>query len=72
MRPEYRGRSLGVALLKQLARYAIVKDFCRMEGHVFAWNDAAIRFYESLGCVLRPDLIQVRLERANLEKFIDF
>lgn len=66
VKPEYRGRGLALDLLKQLAAYALERDCCRMEGHVFAWNEAAIRFYESLGGVLRRDLIQVRVEKSSL------
>lgn len=71
VKPEYRGMGIGSQFFKQLARYAIQKDCCRMEWHVFSWNDTAISFYQKLGGVLRNDLIQVRLEKAALQKLAE-
>ena len=68
VRPEYRGNGIGSQLLKQLAKYAIQKKCCRLEWHVFRWNNSAISFYQKMGGVLRNDLIQVRLENESLQR----
>jgi GNAT superfamily N-acetyltransferase len=47
--PEYRGRGHGKALLKAVASLAVERDCGRMEWSVLNWNEAAIRFYQSLG-----------------------
>lgn len=68
VKPEYRKLGIGSQFLKQLARYAIQNDCCRLEWHVFSWNASAINFYQSLGGILKNDLIQVRLENEALQE----
>jgi GNAT superfamily N-acetyltransferase len=55
VRPPYRGRGYGRALLIHLARIAVARDCGRFEWAVLDWNAAAIGFYESLGATLLPD-----------------
>lgn len=47
--PEHRGRGIGKRLLSALAHIAKTRDCARLEWSVLAWNEPAIRFYESLG-----------------------
>ena len=47
--PEWRGRGIGRALLRHLARVAVARGCGRMEWAVLDWNEPAIRFYENLG-----------------------
>jgi GNAT superfamily N-acetyltransferase len=47
--PEYRGRGIGRALMARLARLALERSCGRFEWWVLDWNEAAIRFYGSLG-----------------------
>ena len=47
--PEWRGRGIGRALLRHLARVAVERGCGRMEWSVLDWNEPAIRFYRSLG-----------------------
>jgi GNAT superfamily N-acetyltransferase len=49
VRPQYRGRGYGAALLKHLAGLAVQRRCARMEWAVLDWNESAIAFYESLG-----------------------
>jgi len=49
--PEYRGKGLGKALLKELARIAIERNCGRLEWSVLDWNEPSINFYKSLGAV---------------------
>jgi GNAT superfamily N-acetyltransferase len=51
VRPEMRGRGVGIALLKHLARRCIAEGLPRLEWWVLDWNEPAIRFYRSLGAV---------------------
>jgi GNAT superfamily N-acetyltransferase len=53
--PEFRGRGVGRALLAHLARLAIERGCGRLEWWVLDWNEAAIRFYRSLGAVPMSD-----------------
>jgi GNAT superfamily N-acetyltransferase len=47
--PEQRGRGIGRALLKRLAKVAVERDCGRLEWAVLDWNRDAIGFYERLG-----------------------
>jgi GNAT superfamily N-acetyltransferase len=49
VKPEFRGRGLGKALLLYLARLAATRGYGRMEWTVLDWNEPAIAFYESIG-----------------------
>ncbi|MEY2881004.1 MAG: hypothetical protein RLZZ15_3384 [Verrucomicrobiota bacterium] len=49
VRPAWRGRGLGKALLLHLAQLANARGCGRMEWSVLDWNAPAIAFYEKLG-----------------------
>jgi GNAT superfamily N-acetyltransferase len=49
VRPEWRRRGIGRALLKYLAGLAVARRCGRMEWAVLDWNQQAIRFYRGLG-----------------------
>ena len=65
---EYRNYGLGTEMLAKLARLALEKKCCRMEGHAYTWNKKFIEFYEFLGAHPRTDLLQFRLSGESLEK----
>lgn len=46
--PEHRGAGLGRALLCELARICIEREYTRLEWWVLDWNSPAIGFYNSL------------------------
>lgn len=58
---EHQNQGIGTRMLSELAKIADQNNCCRMEWHVFNWNESAIQFYESLGAELKTDLIQIRL-----------
>lgn len=47
--PAARGKGVGKALLKRLARIAVDRGYGRFEWSVLDWNTPAIEFYEALG-----------------------
>lgn len=49
VRPEFRGRGTGRALLAHLQELARQRNCGRVEWAVLNWNEPAIRFYKSLG-----------------------
>ncbi|HEY5619082.1 MAG TPA: GNAT family N-acetyltransferase [Vicinamibacterales bacterium] len=59
--PEWRGRGIGRALLRHLARIAVSRGFGRLEWAVLDWNESAIRFYRSLGARPMDDWTVYRL-----------
>ena len=49
IKPEFRGRGYGKALLKHLAKICDEKSYGRLQWWVLDWNSPAIEFYKSLG-----------------------
>lgn len=49
VRPDVRGRGVGVRLLGELARLAVARGCGRLEWSVLDWNEPAIGFYRALG-----------------------
>lgn len=47
--PAWRGRGVGRALIRHLARIAIERGCGRMEWSVLDWNEPAIGFYQRIG-----------------------
>jgi GNAT superfamily N-acetyltransferase len=61
VRPEYRGRGLGRALLATLARECVEHGYERFEWSVLNWNTPSIEFYRSLGAVPLDEWTRYRL-----------
>ena len=47
--PAYRGRRIGLALLRRLARRAVTEKCRRIDWRVLNWNQPSIDFYERIG-----------------------
>jgi ribosomal protein S18 acetylase RimI-like enzyme len=67
VKPAYRRRGIGRALLIHLARIAVERGCGRFEWSVLDWNESAIRFYEGLGATVMPDWRIVRVTSDALE-----
>jgi len=66
VRPSFRRRGYGRALLVHLARLAVERGCGRFEWAVLDWNDASIGFYEQLGAQVLPDWRITRVSGAAL------
>ncbi len=66
VRPSYRGRGLGRALLLAVAALAVERGCGRMEWAVLDWNEPAIGFYQSLGARPLDDWTKYRLSDEAL------
>lgn len=55
VRPAYRGRGIGGAMLRELARLAVARGCGRFEWTVLDWNEPAMRFYRHMGADVLPD-----------------
>lgn len=51
IRPEFRSKGIGKALLQRLARRCIAEDLPRLEWWVLDWNEPSLRFYRSIGAI---------------------
>jgi GNAT superfamily N-acetyltransferase len=67
VRPEFRGRGIGKALLKRLAELAVERGCGRLEWAVLDWNKPSIDFYESLDAKPMSEWIIYRLSGESLE-----
>ncbi|MBZ5564140.1 MAG: GNAT family N-acetyltransferase [Acidobacteriia bacterium] len=68
VRPAYRGKGIGKALLLHLARIAVAEGCGRFEWQVLDWNTAAINFYESLGAQVMKEWLTMRVTGEALAK----
>lgn len=62
VRPEFRGRGIGKALLAHLAGLAVQRGYGRLDWSVLDWNAPAIDFYRSIGARGLEDWTQYRLD----------
>lgn len=68
VRPAYRSRGLGRALLARLAALAVERGGGRVEWAVLDWNESAIGFYRKLGAVPMDGWTTFRLAGEALER----
>jgi GNAT superfamily N-acetyltransferase len=68
VRPAYRGKGLGKALLVHLARTCIDNNWSRLQWSVLDWNTPSIEFYKSLGAVLMDEWTVCRVSGDALTK----
>ena len=68
VRPEFRGRGYGRALLTRLAAIAVERGCGRMEWSVLDWNEPAIGFYRTMGAEPMDEWTVFRLTGDALER----
>src|SRR5687768_1161315 len=66
VQPAARGRGVGKALLREVARVARDHDCGRIEWSVLNWNKPSIDFYVSLGAVPMDEWTMYRLDEAGI------
>jgi GNAT superfamily N-acetyltransferase len=69
VKPEFRGRGTGKALLLHLAKIANARGCGRMEWAVLDWNEPAKGFYQKLGAVPLADWRVMRLTGPALAQY---
>ena len=68
VRPAYRGRGYGKALLTELARITVQRGCGRLEWSCLDWNTPSIAFYRSMGAVPMDGWTVYRITGETLEK----
>jgi len=71
VRPQYRRRGVGKALLTWLARLCVERDYGRFEWSVLDWNTAAVEFYRALGAEAMSEWTTQRLSGEALRRLAD-
>ena len=71
VKEEFRGRGLGRAMLRHLARLALERGCGRLEWAVLDWNEPAIKFYERLGAVPMDEWTVYRVTGEALDRLAE-
>ena len=66
--PAFRGKGFGLALLKELAKICIERDYERLQWWVLDWNEPSIEFYKSLGAEPMDEWTVYRVSGDALKK----
>jgi len=66
VRPRFRGKGIGKALLLRLAKVAMDEGCGRFEWQVLDWNAPAIEFYQSLGAKVMKEWLTMRVSGEAL------
>jgi GNAT superfamily N-acetyltransferase len=68
VRPEWRGRGIGKALLSHLSALALEQGCGRFEWWCLDWNTGALEFYDRLGAKPVENVLILRMTGSALEK----
>ena len=71
VKPEYRGKGYGKAILKKLAAIAVERGCGRLEWWCLDWNKPSIDFYLSLGAEPMSDWTVYRIAGDTLRQLAD-
>jgi len=66
--PAHRGKGFGLALLKELAKICVERDYERLQWWVLDWNEPSIEFYKSIGAVAMDEWTVYRVSGDALKK----
>ena len=66
IQPQYRGKGLGKALLKQICTIAVERGCGRVDWQCLRWNEPSLAFYRSLGAVSLDEWLPLRLSGETL------
>jgi GNAT superfamily N-acetyltransferase len=71
IKPEFRRRGVGQALMVYLARICVERNYGRFEWSVLDWNTPAIDFYRALGAEAMEEWTINRLSGEALKRLAD-
>jgi GNAT superfamily N-acetyltransferase len=71
VKPQYRGKGYGKALIKKLASIAVERGCGRLEWWCLDWNKPSIDFYLSLGAEPMSDWTVFRVAGSTLENLAE-
>lgn len=69
VRPAFRGRGIGKALMARLAKHCVEQGCARFEWAVLDWNKPSIAFYRSIGAQVMDEWRICRLSGQALNDF---
>jgi len=66
VRPEFRGKGVGKALLTKVAAIAVAEGCARFEWSVLDWNQPSNDFYRQMGAVMKSEWLGMRVSGEAL------
>lgn len=69
VRPQYRSKGIGKALLVSLIKLAKERNCGRVEWTVLNWNEPAINFYKSMGAAAMDEWTIFRMTEDKIKNF---
>ena len=69
VRPAFRGRGIGKALMAKLAARCVEEGYARFEWAVLDWNAPSIAFYKGIGAQVLDEWKICRLSGPALQRF---
>lgn len=70
VKPEFRSRGYGRAMMRHLAQLAIDEGCGRFEWVCLDWNKPAIDVYEKMGATAMTDWLIFRMEEDEMKEFL--
>ncbi len=71
VKPEFRSKGIGKALLLHLAKLAVDEGCGRFQWQVLDWNTPSIDFYKSLGAEIMSEWLTMRVEGESLRRLAE-
>ena len=71
VRPSYRGKGIGKALMIHLAKRCVENGWGHFQWSVLDWNTPSIDFYKSLGALMLDEWTGVRVSGAALRRLAE-
>ncbi len=71
VKPVFRGKGIGKALLLHLAKIAVAENCGRFQWQVLDWNTPAIDFYKSLGAETMNEWLTLRVEGEDIRRLAE-
>lgn len=71
VRPAFRSKGIGKALLKHLARRCMAEGLTRLEWSVLDWNEPALRVYRSIGAIPMEEWTAQRMTGEALRRLAE-
>jgi GNAT superfamily N-acetyltransferase len=71
VRPEFRSKGIGRALLRHLARRCLAEGLPRLEWWVLDWNEPALRVYRSIGAIPMDEWTVQRMTGEALKRLAE-
>lgn len=69
VKSEFRGRGLGLELMKTLAKVCVDRGYERFQWWVLDWNEPSIKFYKAIGAEAMDEWTVYRLSGSALKSF---